>query len=423
MIVPSIDLMNGNAVQLVGGKEKALDAGDPRPILDSFKVAGETAVIDLDAALGKGSNETVIRELILRGPCRVGGGIRDAQTALSWLDHGAEKVIIGTRAVPELLSQVPKHRVIAALDAYDGEVVVDGWQTKTGRNVLERMQELRDYVAGFLVTFVEREGRLGGTNIELVEELVAAAGNARVTIAGGVSTSEDIARLDSLGADAQVGMALYTNRMHLGDAISAPLHSEREDGLFPTMVCDERGVALGLCWSSRESIRKAVETKKGVYHSRRRGLWVKGESSGAVQELKAIHLDCDRDALRFTVRQHGTGFCHRDTYTCFAEARGLTALQNTLAIRKTNAPEGSYSKRLLVDPDLLSAKLLEETNELLSARTHAEIAAEAADVLYFTMVLLARENIPLAEVEEVLDQRAKRVRRRPGDAKLVSERD
>ena len=81
MIIPSIDLMDGNAVQLVGGREKAIDAGDPRPIAERFARAGEIAVIDLDAALGQGSNAEVIEDLLRIGRCRVGGGIRDVESA------------------------------------------------------------------------------------------------------------------------------------------------------------------------------------------------------------------------------------------------------------------------------------------------------------------------------------------------------
>ncbi len=163
MIVPSIDLMDGRAVQLVGGREKALDAGDPRPIAERFALVGEIAVVDLDAALGRGSNADVIGDLLRIAPCRVGGGIRDAPAARRWLDAGASKVVLGTAAVPEVLECLPAERVVAALDARDGEVVVDGWRRGTGRGILERMAELQGLVSGFLVTFVEREGRLGGT--------------------------------------------------------------------------------------------------------------------------------------------------------------------------------------------------------------------------------------------------------------------
>ena len=143
MIVPSIDLQEGRAVQLIGGAKKALDAGDPRPLATRYGRVGEIAVVDLDAALGKGSNAEIIGDLLDLAPCRVGGGIRDVASAIAWLDRGAQKVILGTAARPEVLTELPRERVIAALDASHGEVVVEGWQKRTGHGVLERIAELR----------------------------------------------------------------------------------------------------------------------------------------------------------------------------------------------------------------------------------------------------------------------------------------
>jgi phosphoribosyl-ATP pyrophosphohydrolase len=412
MIVPSIDLQGGQAVQLVGGEELAIEAGDPQPIAERFAVAGEIAVIDLDAAMGKGSNRALIEDLVQRVPCRVGGGIRDEEAAVRWLDAGARRIILGTAARPELLSKLPRQRLIAALDARDGEVVVEGWTERTGRQVLDRVHELKDVVGGFLVTFVEREGRMAGTDLALARAIVEAAGDAEVTIAGGVTEVEEIRDLDRLGADAQVGMALYSGRMDLGEAIAAPLRSDREDGLIPTVVTDEQGIALGLVYSSRESIRAAVAERRGVYQSRSRGLWRKGESSGAVQELLRVDLDCDRDAVRFVVRQRGAGFCHLERRSCFGDDAGLGALMRRLEARCRDAPEGSYTKRLFEQPDLLAAKLTEEAGELVEARERAHVVHEAADVLFFTLARLAAEGIDLAEVERHLDRRALKVTRR-----------
>src|SRR5690606_24337806 len=294
----------------------ALDAGDPRPIAERFRLAGEIAVVDLDKALGRGDHDALIAELCRIAPCRVGGGIRDVDAALRWLDRGATKVVIGTAATPELLERLPRERVVVALDARDGEVVDHGWTRRTGRTVAERIVELRELSGGFLLTFVEREGRLGGSApLDELRRLVELAGDARVTVAGGVATAAEVAAIDRCGADAQVGMALYTGRLELADAVTAPLRSDRPDGLWPTLVVDEQGTALGLAYSNAESGRAAVAARRGIYWSRRRGLWSKGESSGAVQELLGIDLDCDRDALRFRVRQRGPGFCHRGSLT------------------------------------------------------------------------------------------------------------
>ena len=414
MIIPSIDIMNGRAVQLIGGRERALDGGDPLAVAERFSLAGELAVIDLDAALGRGDNSAIVAELVRRYPCRVGGGIRSAEAALAWLDRGAQWVILGTAATPELLARLPRERVMAALDGVDGELVVDGWRRRTGVDVLSRMAELAPHAGGFLVTFVEREGRLGGIDLQAVRRVVEAADGVRVTVAGGVTTAVEVAAIDRLGADAQVGMALYTGRLHLADAVAAPLTSEREDGLWPTVVCDERGVALGLAWSSAASLRAAVERRAGVYRSRSRGLWVKGESSGNRQELLRVDLDCDRDALRFTVRQRGAGFCHLGTRTCWGDDTGLGALERRLEELAAAPPEGSFTARLLGDRELLAAKLAEEAGELAAAESEEEVVWEAADLLYFALVRLVGAGVPLGRVEAELDRRRREVRRRDG---------
>jgi len=421
MIIPSIDLMGGQTVQLVGGKAESRAAdrmyGDPLPLARKFRIAGEIAVIDLDQALGKGSNKDAIKPLLREAHCRVGGGVRSADAALEWLDAGAVKVILGTAAKPEILKQLPAERTLAALDAYDGDVVVEGWTKKTGASITDRMKELNEYVGGYLVTFVEKEGRMAGTNMERVAEIVAAAEGRRVTIAGGVTTAEEIAQLDRLGADAQVGMAIYTGRLDFGDAVAAPFTSDRPDGLIPTVVTDENGLALGLAYSSKESIRVAVNRGLGAYWSRKRGLWVKGETSGATQELLSITPDCDRDAARFVVRQAAPGYCHLNTWTCFGDASGFAALEQTLHERMSSAPAGSYTGRLFSDPKLLASKLAEEARELAEAGNADEVRWEAADLIYFAMVRMAAAGVSLADVGRELDGRALKVKRRGGDAK------
>jgi phosphoribosyl-ATP pyrophosphohydrolase len=420
VIIPSVDLMGGRAVQLEGGDPKALrvDGGDPRPIAERFGRVGEVAVIDLDAALSHGSNAGVIEELLRIAPCRVGGGIRSVDAAIRWLDAGAAKIILGTAATPEVLRELPRDRVIAALDARDGQVVDRGWTRGTGAGVAEKIEQLREFVGGFLVTFVEVEGSMKGLPIERVADLKSRCGDARLTVAGGVRDAAEIAALDAMGVDCQVGMALYTGRITLADAIGACLTSDRPDGLWATVVVDESGEALGLAWSNAESLKAAIEEGAGVYFSRRRGLWRKGESSGQTQELLRVDMDCDRDCLRFTVRQRGTGaFCHTGTRSCWGNATGLRELARRLADPATAARPGSYTARLLADPALLGSKLREEARELSEAQGRDEVVHEAADVLYFTLARLAQAGVPLAEVERELERRSRKVTRRRGDAK------
>lgn len=419
MIVPSIDLMDGRAVQLRRGREFVLDGGDPFERLGEFALAGEVAVVDLDAALGKGSNAPLIREMVRRAPCRVGGGIRDIDTALDWLDAGATRVVIGTAASVDFCSQLPRDRVIAAVDSEFGKVVVDGWRTPTKFQVIERIAELAPVVGGFLLTQVEREGGMNGFDAALVERAIAAAGEARVTAAGGITTAEEIAALDRIEADAQVGMALYSGHLTLGDAVAAPLTKGLDDCLWPTVVQDETGLCLGLVWSTRESIEAAVSARRGIYWSRsRKRLWIKGDTSGATQDLLRVDLDCDRDVLCFTVRQHGTGFCHTGRRACWPTSFSFAALGRTLdRIRDERPSPNSGTARLFADPELLRAKLLEEAGELGAASNRADVVHEAADLIYFALVAASHQRASVEEISAELGRRHRRVRRRPMETK------
>ncbi|MGI9667494.1 MAG: phosphoribosyl-ATP diphosphatase [Acidimicrobiia bacterium] len=417
MIVPSIDLVGGRVVQLVGGETLAIDAGEPGPLMERFSRAGEVAVIDIDAARGDGSNAALIEPLIRAGDVRVGGGIRSVEQAFRWLDAGASKVIIGTAATPNLLRELPRERVIVAADARNGEVVTHGWRTGSGKDLLDTISELKEFCGGFLVTFVEREGRLSGTDLDVAKSVVSAAENTRVTIAGGVSSVDEVAALHSMGADAQVGMALYDGTVGLGAAVAVPL-SGSDEQLWPTVVVDEFGTALGLAWSSRSSLEAAVDEGVGIYQSRSRGIWRKGETSGATQQLLAVDFDCDEDALRFTVRQGGAGFCHNDTRTCWGPGDGLSELARSVRAIAEESPAGSNTARLLADPGLLDAKLREEVEELIGARDVSGATHELADVLYFLAVKAVEAGVDLADVTRTLDLRSRRVTRRPMERKV-----
>lgn len=200
------------------------------------------------------------------------------------------------------------------------------------------------------------------------------------------------------------------------DLFCSQLRTERDDGLWPTIVCDEYGVALGLVYSNRESIFQAVQRGKGVYWSRSRNeLWEKGATSGATSELIRIDSDCDSDALRFIVRQQLPGFCHKNTRTCFGDWRDLSSLQSWIKARSEDT--SGYTNRLLNDMELLESKLVEEAGELASAVERDEVIWEAADVLYFSMVAMLRNGVDFYDVTQELKRRTGQLIRRKGDAK------
>ncbi|MCX7027559.1 MAG: phosphoribosyl-ATP diphosphatase [Spirochaetes bacterium] len=421
MIVPSIDIKGGRAVQLRGGRHEPLDVGDPEKVAERLSRAGEIAVVDLDAALGSGSNEAIVLSLISKYACRVGGGIRTKERALRYLDSGARSVMIGTKADPDFFSGLPRERLIAALDSDRERIMVEGWTLATQAKLIEKIAELKPWVSGFLLTIIDREGEMNGFDLTRAKSLIEAAKGARVTFAGGAMGGAEgraqIAELDSLGADVQAGTAIALGSLSLAEAFSAPLKTDRPDGLWSTAVCDEGGRFLGLVYSDLESLNASFGSGKGVYRSRTRGLWIKGSSSGNGQRLLRADLDCDRDCIRFTVRQEGHGFCHLDRRNCFDDGYGIEKLSRTIAARLKTAPEGSYTRRLFTDSGLLASKLREEADELVVTSSSVEAAFEAADVIYFSLVKALREGARLIDIESELERRSYKVQRRPGNAK------
>ncbi len=207
-----------------------------------------------------------------------------------------------------------------------------------------------------------------------------------------------------------------SGKLLLSKVIAGQWKSDRPDGLVPTVVTDEAGISLGLAYSSEESVLEALRTQTGVYQSRKRGLWIKGATSGDTQELVRIGLDCDNDTLKFVVKQKGR-FCHLEQFGCFGNLSGIAALEQTLVSRKQSAPEGSYTARLFSDEKLLRAKIMEEAEELCDAKTKADVAFEAADLIYFALTKVVGAGVSLADVEANLDAKGLKVKRRTGDAK------
>ncbi|KAF4963936.1 hypothetical protein FSARC_8071 [Fusarium sarcochroum] len=207
-----------------------------------------------------------------------------------------------------------------------------------------------------------------------------------------------------------------SSRLLLSKVIASYWKSDRSDGLIPTVVTDDAGISLGLAYTSEESILEALRTQAGVYQSRKRGLWVKGLTSGDTQELLRIGLDCDNDTLKFVVNQKGR-FCHLQQFGCFGELNGISALEQTLKSRKESAPEGSYTARLFSDEKLLRAKIMEEAEELCDGKTKENIAFEAADLIYFALTKAVGAGVSLADIEANLDAKSLKVKRRTGNAK------
>lgn len=228
MIHPCIDLAGGRVVQLRQGEAVALEFDSYLNHLAQFSPFPLIHVIDLDAAKGEGSNEGLVRDIAAMRPCRVGGGIRDAQTALRWTNAGAAQVIVGSALfagdainvefVDELSSLVGKQRLIFALDLKGGQIATHGWRRASTIPIEEAIAQLNQACAGFLVTTVDFEGMLTGTDIPLFLELRKQV-SGTLTAAGGIATLEEVKVLNSAGIAVALGMSVYTGRITVQELV------------------------------------------------------------------------------------------------------------------------------------------------------------------------------------------------------------
>jgi phosphoribosylformimino-5-aminoimidazole carboxamide ribotide isomerase len=224
MLIPCIDLQDGRVVQLERGRRRKLAIDDVLGVAEQFRGYPIMHVIDLDAAMRRGSNARLVRDLCewsrrTRGPrIRVGGGIRSVQRAKRLVDYGAEKVIVGTAAfragrvnrtfLERMRRAAGRRRLTIALDSERGQIVVRGWRQKLALRPEEAIQALEPYCSGFLCTFVDAEGTLKGTNLAWFKSLRRLT-KLPITAAGGIRSQREVRALDRMGMDAAVGMAVY----------------------------------------------------------------------------------------------------------------------------------------------------------------------------------------------------------------------
>lgn len=227
MLIPCIDLQDGRAVQLVHGRERKLAVEDVFGLLDRFGRHPLIHIIDLDAAMRKGTNARLVHKLCAAAKkrklrVRVGGGIRTVGHAARIAGWGAEKVIVGSAAfkngevngpfLARLVRKIGRRRVMIALDTDQGKILVRGWQDKLRLRPDEVIPELEKYASEFLCTYVDAEGTMRGTNLEWFRALRRAT-RLPITAAGGIRSREEISALARIRMNAAVGMALYTGKL------------------------------------------------------------------------------------------------------------------------------------------------------------------------------------------------------------------
>jgi phosphoribosylformimino-5-aminoimidazole carboxamide ribotide isomerase len=220
MLIPSIDLMGGRIVQLVQGEKLRLAFDDFEYWIGRFSRYPLVQLIDLDAAMRQGDNSALVEQIAKRLPCQAGGGIHTIEHARQVLDAGAKRVIVGsalfsteskvnTEFAAELAVAVGARHVVAGIDTKNGCIAVKGWKAQVALTPDEAIPQLEPHVAAFLYTHVDTEGTMQGFPVETAARLRSLT-KKQLIVAGGIRSQQEVDALDALGADAVVGMAVYT---------------------------------------------------------------------------------------------------------------------------------------------------------------------------------------------------------------------
>jgi len=237
LLIPAIDLKNGQCVRLRQGKMDDVTVFSPDPVAVAKRWADEGAqrlhVVDLDGAVkGAPINIKVVEKIVgaVKIPVQVGGGVRDEDTVQRLLNAGVQYVIVGTKAVTaphflhDLCIEYPRH-IIVSIDAKDGRVALNGWAKVTGHDAIETAQHCeRDGAEAIVYTDIAKDGMMNGFNVEATRNLAKSV-KTPVFASGGISSMQDLVALKEIESDGVagcvVGRALYEGTLTLRDAVKA----------------------------------------------------------------------------------------------------------------------------------------------------------------------------------------------------------
>ncbi len=480
-VIPCLDVAGGRVVK--GLKfENLRDAGDPVEAARRYEAEGADELCFLDVAASHEERGTLVGLVarvadVLSIPFTVGGGVRSVKDAAALLSAGADRVTVNTAAVadPALVTRLAERFgsqcVVVAVDAKkDGEryvVSTHGGRRITTTGLAEWVGEVTARGAGeILLTSMDADGTLAGFDLAMLKAARSATALPIVASGGAGDLAHFAPAVLEGGADAVLAASVFHDRVYtvgqvkralakagvpVRPAIPAGLEEVAFDerGLVPVVVRDERtGAVLTLAWANEEALALTVETRSSHFWSRsRRELWKKGETSGNVQRVVRVSLDCDRDAVLYDVEPAGPA-CHTGARSCFSpisafpvegpgegmmvdapaaraagdaadcgsavpgfggDPFGLGPLFEVVAARKAHPEPGSYTNRLLAKGvEKCAQKVGEEGVETALAavtRDDAGLAAEIADLMYHVVVLMAARGLPPGAVAAELAAR------------------
>jgi imidazole glycerol-phosphate synthase subunit HisF len=462
-VIPCLDVAGGRVVKGVSF-ENLRDTGDPVEAAVRYEAEGADEVAFLDIAAAHEKRGTLVELAsrvaeVLSIPFTVGGGVRSVEDADALLKAGADRVTVNTAAVedPSLITRLAERfGAQCVVVAIDGKRVRDAngpavmrVTTHGGRRPVDRTVSSWAAAAAaagageILLTSVDTDGTQAGFDLEMLRA-VRTVVSVPIVASGGAGRLDDFARAVLVGgADAVLAASVFHDRVFTIGAVKeamrraglavrpapaqmrALLPRYDANGLVPVIMRDVvTGNVLTLAWANAEALAKTRETGFAHFYSRsRKVLWRKGETSGNVQRVAGISLDCDADTVLYDVHPSGPA-CHTGAESCFSrvetfdtfepgagpsDALDLTELFAVVRMRKESPVPGSYTNKLLEDGVArIAQKVGEEAVETALASITGDakaLAGEAADLLYHLAVLLTARGVAPGDVAAKLTER------------------
>ena len=424
-VIVTMDLYDGKPVLVKSGQVYTTHSDESyQKAFDKISIFSDILVVDLNGAMfvptpnekkmAKTPNRKIIKELAQKYYIHSGGGLRTVEDVQDVLESSARRIVVSPACitpndVESLIEKIPKERLIVELSVNEkNEILIHGRKTNTGISIFEKLLELSDLgVEAISVTFHCTEGHLNGIPRKQISEMMLKVPRkiSKVIIAGGITSLDDLRFLWSFErVIPQLGSAIWTNKLSIGDVFNEMINYDNE-GKIPAIIQDIHGRVKGQVYVNSEAIQKM--TNERVLHRYSRGsqsVTKKGETSGNIQYVQKMSLDCDSDAILITV-DASLPFCHTGNYSCFSLQTVVKANINTLTEHiKEKMSSNSYSGIMQQNPGLALSKLMEEFWEIVTAYDDAQIN-ECSDLLVHLLMYMNGKGISIEDILNELNAR------------------
>jgi phosphoribosyl-AMP cyclohydrolase/phosphoribosyl-ATP pyrophosphohydrolase/uncharacterized protein related to proFAR isomerase len=410
-ILVTMDMYNGQPVLVKSSQVYQTHSdGDYQKAIEKINIFTDILIVDLDGAFGQTNtlNREIIKNLAQKYHVFTGGGLRSLNDIDDVLKSSVRRCVLAS-ADDILINKIPKERLIVEISINEqNEILIHGRQTNTHMNIITRINQLIEMgVHAISITFVQTEGHLQGIPRKQIQDLILQIPDKirKIYIAGGITTLDDLEYLWSFyRVIPQIGSAIWKNQLTIGSIFNAMINFN-EYGIVSAIIQDLNGPVKGLCYMNSQSIEQTCQQRKLYRYSRKlERVILKGETSGDIQNIIKISLDCDSDAMLITVDSK-KAFCHMGTYSCFCLQTSIKANIATLAdYIRSKINDDSYSGIMQRNPQLALAKVMEEFWEVMASHQDHQIS-ECSDLFIHLVMYLNGIGVTMEEIFNELNAR------------------